>query len=170
MKTSGTDKRQQHHGRLAGKEGVGRTGSHVEPRPGPQLEWFAVNGEAEPSGQDLNHGSAARLMLGEPVARVEAEHGDVHPVASMYDLGDNGARLDDHFAGRIGDQRIGHRRIIVPACPDRQPPGETLAGPWRRCVRRLVLLVAERGVSGVGVLDRSHHVAVKTTDRRPHDN
>jgi hypothetical protein len=116
-RTSGTDKCQQHHGWLAGDEGVGRTRSHLEPWPRAQLELLAVNGETEPSGQDLNHGSAACLMLGELLVGVEAEHGHVHPVAPMYDLGDNGTGLDDHFAGGVGDQRMGHSGIIVRRTP-----------------------------------------------------
>jgi hypothetical protein len=94
---------------------------------------FAVNGEAEPSGQDLNYGSAPCLMLGELLAGVEAEHGHVHPVASMHDLGDNGAGLDDHCAGGIGDQRMGHTGIIVPPTAYRPASmsGETLSGACR---------------------------------------
>jgi len=52
-------------------------------------------------------------MLGELLAGVEAEHGDVHPVAPLYDLGDNGTGLDGDFAGEIGDQRMRHNAIIV---------------------------------------------------------
>ena len=52
-------------------------------------------------------------MLGELFAGVEAEHGDIHPVAPVYDLGDNGTGLDGHFADGIGDQRMGHSGIIV---------------------------------------------------------
>jgi hypothetical protein len=65
-------------------------------------------------------------MLGELLAGVEAKHGDVHPVAPMYDLGDNGTRLDDYFAGGIGDQRMGHNGIILPPAMKRP----------RRCRRR----------------------------------
>jgi hypothetical protein len=52
-------------------------------------------------------------MLGELFAGVEAEHGDIHPVAPVYDLGDNGTGLDGHFADGIGDQGMGHSGIIV---------------------------------------------------------
>ena len=56
-------------------------------------------------------------MLGELLAGVEAEHGHVHPIAPVYDPGDNGTGLDDHFVGGIGDQRMGHSGIIVPPTP-----------------------------------------------------
>ncbi len=135
VKTSGTDKRQQHHGRFAGDQGVGRTSSHLQPRPRTQLELLAVNGEAQPSGQDLNHGGTGGLMLGQPLARVEAEHGDVHPIGPMHDLGDNGTGLDSHVAGGIGDQRMRHTGIIVrPTAtvkrPARRSPGTRGGDPY----------------------------------------
>jgi Family of unknown function (DUF6544) len=110
---SEADECQQHYGRFAGDERVARTRGHLQPRPGAQLDLLAVNGEAETSGQDLNHSSMAGLMLGEPLAGIEAEHGDVHPVAPVYDLGDNGTGLYRDFAGEIGDQRMRHNAIIV---------------------------------------------------------
>ena len=61
-------------------------------------------------------------MLGELVAGVEAEHSGVHPVAPMYDLGDNRTGLDDHFAGEIGDLRMGHSDIVVRPTPNCQRP------------------------------------------------
>jgi hypothetical protein len=59
---SGADECQQHDGRLSGDQGVGRARCHVQPRAWSQLEPFTVNGEAKPSGQDLNYGSASRLV------------------------------------------------------------------------------------------------------------
>ena len=90
--------------------------------PGPSSSGSPSTVKLSRPVEDLNHGSTACLMLGEPLAGVEAEHGHVHPVASMYDLGDNGTGLDDDCAGRIGDQRMGHSGIIVSLAAPRQRP------------------------------------------------
>ena len=95
----------------------------MQPGPSGQVELLAVNGEAKSPGQDLNHGSAGCLMLGEFFAGVEAEHCDIHPVAPVYDLGDNGTGLDRHFAGGISDQRMGHSSIIARAKSTRHSRG-----------------------------------------------
>ena len=58
----------------------------MQPRPWDQLKFFAVNGEAKSSGQDLNYCSAGRLVLGQLLAGVEAKDSHVHPVATVDDL------------------------------------------------------------------------------------
>ena len=54
-------------------------------------------------------------MLGELLAGVEAEDGDVQSIAAVNDLGDDCAGLDGHFACRVGDQCVRHDAIMLRA-------------------------------------------------------
>ena len=56
-------------------------------------------------------------MLGELLAGVESEDGDVQSIAAVNDLGDDCTSLDDHFACRIGDQGVRHDAIMLRAPP-----------------------------------------------------
>jgi hypothetical protein len=114
---SGADQRQQHHGRLGGHERVGCLRCHVEPGTGAQIQLLTVDGEAKPTRHDLDHGCAGGLMLGELLASIEAEDGDLEPIASVNDLGDDGASLDCYFACRIADQCVGHLTIMLRGAP-----------------------------------------------------
>ena len=51
-------------------------------------------------------------MLGELLTSIEAGGCDLEPIASVNDLGDDGASLDCYFVCRIADQCVGHLRIM----------------------------------------------------------
>jgi hypothetical protein len=56
-------------------------------------------------------------MLRELFAGVETEDCDIDPVTSVYDLGDDGTKLDRYFTSGISDQRMLHTSIMGEALP-----------------------------------------------------
>ena len=76
------------------------------------MELFAVDDEGKPSGEDLDHGSAGCLVLGELLAGVEAEHGDVQSISAVDDLGDDGSGLHRHFVSGTVNEGVRHGLIM----------------------------------------------------------
>ena len=87
----------------------------MEPRAWTQLELLAFDGEVEEPGQNLYSGCSGCLVLGELLACIEAEHGDVQSVVAVHDFGDDCSGLDGHFAGGVVDQGVRHMMIMLPA-------------------------------------------------------
>src|ERR1017187_6850088 len=97
---------EEHHRGFRGFECMGGARGHMEPQSGTEIELLAVDGETQPSRQNLDHGGPAGLMLTEPLSSVEAEHGHIELVITVDDLGDHRARLDgDLVGGRKSDVR-----------------------------------------------------------------
>ena len=95
----------EQHGELLGRfDRVRQVGRHIE--EGARFEGMGLSrqGKLALAGQDLNQGVLRGGVLGQLLARIEAEYGHIQSRAAVDDLGDHGSRLDRHFRDEIGAQ------------------------------------------------------------------
>jgi hypothetical protein len=86
---------------------------HVQPGTGTEVELLTVDREAQAAEENLDHRGPGGLVLGELLAGIEAEDGDVEPVTPMDDFGYDGTGLDRHRTCGIVDQCVGHAVIML---------------------------------------------------------